>query len=243
MAPRAEQARWTHPWTETASQIAAQMAIDGTLLKAVETVFSSRKSVRLFRDVPLSKSVIEQLVALAVTAPSASNKQPWRFVVCRTATVIQQLASHVRAACDNAIAHMDSEAVDSFRTYGNYFTRFEAAPCVIAVTARSTAILSHLLKPTVDIAAREQVIAMEKTSAIVSASLAIEQLLLAAPALGLGASAMTGPLIAAEALREVLSIPPSWEILALIAVGYPAEEPQNTARKPVESVIRWIDSE
>lgn len=212
------------------------------LLHCVEAVFSARKSVRVFRDEPVEKAVIEHLVSLAITAPSASNKQPWRFVVCRHQGTITKLASAVRAATDSAIAHMDPEAIESFRTYGNYFTRFEAAPCVVAVTCRASAILSQLVLPTLAPEARAEIVAMEKTSAIVSASLAIEQLLLAAPALGLGASAMTGPLIAANAMRQVLNIPATWEILALIAVGYPAEDPQTTARKPAESVIRWIDS-
>jgi nitroreductase len=213
-----------------------------TLLPAVEAVFSARKSVRRFTTQVVETATLERLVALAVTAPSASNKQPWRFVIVRNKSVIDTLASKVRQACEHAQAHMDPEAVSAFAAYGSYFTRFEAAPCVIAVTCRASAIASHLLQPTVDATVKDAIVAMEKTSAIVSASLAIEQLLLAAPALGLGASAMTGPLIAATALREVLNIPASWDTLALVAIGYPDEQPATTARKSAESVIRWIDS-
>jgi len=70
--------------------------------------------------------------------------------------------------------------------------------------------------------------------------LAMQNLLLAAHAAGLGASGMTGPLVAADALREILRIPQSWHIAALVPIGYPDEEPTPTARKTVDHVTRWI---
>jgi nitroreductase len=180
---------------------------------------------------------------LATTAPSASNKQPWRFVIVRDRAVIRAMAEAVRGEVAAVLAHMDESGREAFRAYGEYFTRFEAAPCVIAPTCRPTPILSQLVSATIEPALRERVIAMERTSATVSTALAMENLLLAAPQLGLGASALTGPLLAAHALRELLRVPGSWELLALIAVGYPDEEPRKTERKPVDAVLRWIDGD
>jgi nitroreductase len=39
----------------------------------------------------------------------------------------------------------------------------------------------------------------------------------------------------------LLRVPPSWEIAALIPIGYPDETPAPTQRKPAEKVTQWID--
>lgn len=210
---------------------------DGT---TAEQLFASRRSVRRFLDRPVERATIERLMALATMAPSASNKQPWRFVIVRDRAVLAQMAEAVRAQIALVLENMDPSGVEAFRTYGEYFTRFEHAPCVIAPTCRATPILSQLVLPTLEPAAHARVTAMEHTSAVVSTALALENLLLAAPTLGLGASALTGPLLAAHRLGELLRLPASWELLALVAVGYPDEEPRATERKPVQSVLRWI---
>lgn len=52
---------------------------------------------------------------------------------------------------------------------------------------------------------------------------------------------MTGPLVASDVLREILHVPASWHLAALVPIGYPDEEPAPTARKPVERVLQWIE--
>ena len=81
---------------------------------------------------------------------------------------------------------------------------------------------------------------MERDSGLTGAALSLMNLLLAAHAQGLGASAMTGPLVAEPELRTILPIPDSWGIVALVPIGYPAETPQPTARKDLAKVVRWL---
>jgi coenzyme F420-0:L-glutamate ligase/coenzyme F420-1:gamma-L-glutamate ligase len=80
---------------------------------------------------------------------------------------------------------------------------------------------------------------MERDSGLIGTSMAMQNLLLAAHAAGLGASGMTGPLVAADGIREILQIPPAWHIAALVPIGYPAEEPV-PERKSVDHVTRWV---
>ena len=70
--------------------------------------------------------------------------------------------------------------------------------------------------------------------------MALQNLLLMAHELGLGASGMTGPLVAADRLRALLEVLPSWEIAALVPVGYPAETPPAPPRKPAARVTEWL---
>ena len=199
-------------------------------------LLETRRSVRRFKPDAPPREVIESLIASAVTAPSASNKQPWRFLVVQRRERIEAMAAAVRAAVERIAGLIDPAFEGAFRAYGDYFTRFENAPLTIVPLFRPLTVLSNML-PQQDAVIR----AMERDSGLIGTSLALQNLLLAAHAAGLGASGMTGPLIALKELRELLRVPPSWEIAALVPVGYPDETPPPTARKAPETVTQWLD--
>lgn len=201
---------------------------------------SARRSVRCFKPEPPDDALLSQVIAAAVTAPSASNKQPWRFFIVQDRAVMREMAAAVREAIEAIAAHIPKESEASFRAYGDYFTRFEAAPVVIVPIHRGHVVLSHLIDGEVDDRLRANIHAMERDSGLIGTSLALMNLLLAAHDLGLGASGMTGPLVAADRLKEILQVPPSWGIVALVPIGHPDETPRATQRKSVDKVVRWI---
>lgn len=206
-------------------------------------LMKSRRSVRRFQPTMPDRALIESLLEAAVTAPSASNKQPWRFIVVTSRPVITRLADGVREAVGRIARHIDDAWKEGFQTYGDYFTRFESAPVVIVPLWRSLELLSNMAGPGLPEADRKRVAAMEADSGLVSVSLAAQNLLLMAHSLGLGASAMTGPLIALDRIREILAVPGSWEVAAIIPVGFAAEEPPPRPRRPAGQVARWIEQE
>jgi nitroreductase len=189
----------------------------------LKRLMETRRSVRRFRPEPLDPEVVKELVAAAVTAPSASNKQPWRFVVVTERATIARMAAAVREAVERIARHVEPGAEVSFRAYGDYFTRFEEAPCVIGLLARGIPLLTSLVDERLAAADGRAIADMEESSGLIGAAMALQNLLLMAHALGLGASGMTGPLVAAEALRGILGVPPSWRLAALVPVGHPAE--------------------
>jgi nitroreductase len=200
----------------------------------------TRRSVRAFGPDPLPREDIARLLEAAVLAPSASNKQPWRFLVIESRERIARMAVAVREATARIASHIPEASQPAFRAYGDYFTRFEAAPQVIVPIYRGLSVLSNLTDDRLDGSDRGAIEAMEDQSGLIGTSLALENLLLMAHALGLGASGMTGPLVAEPALRAILEIPDGWGIVALVPVGRPAEEPRPTDRKPVDKVVRWL---
>jgi nitroreductase len=204
-------------------------------------VMRSRRSVRRFTPEVPSRELLLRVLEAAVTAPSASNKQPWRFLMVTKKEVILALAVAVRAAVARIAEHIAEDSQASFRAYGDYFIRFEEAPVVIVPIFRGATLLSNLVDADLPAADRDAIARMERDSGLIGTSLALQNLLLMAHALGLGASGMTGPLVAAEALKAILDIPPTWGIVALVPVGFPAEEPAATDRKPVDKVVRWIE--
>jgi nitroreductase len=203
-------------------------------------LMQSRRSIRKFLPKVPERALLKRLIEAAVTAPSASNKQPWRFFIVHNSEVKARMAAAIREAVERVAAHIEPQFETAFRAYGDYFTRFETAPVVIVPLYRPLTLLSSMVGPNLLPKDRKNVICMEEQSGLVSTSLAVENLLLMAHEVGLGASGLTGPLIAADELREILSVPASWNIVALVAVGYPDEQPMPTGRKAAENVTRWI---
>jgi coenzyme F420-0:L-glutamate ligase / coenzyme F420-1:gamma-L-glutamate ligase len=200
----------------------------------------SRRSIRKFLPKMPERALLEQLIAAGITAPSASNKQPWRFLVITNPDVKNRMASAVRAAIERVAACIEPQFEEAFRAYGDYFTRFETSPVVIVPLYRPLTLLSSMTGAGLSSEDQQNIACMEQQSGIVSASLAMENILLMAHDLGLGASGLTGPLIAMDALRELLAVPAGWNMVALIAVGYPDEQPIAPARKSPADVTRWI---
>ncbi|MCI0412067.1 nitroreductase family protein [bacterium] len=202
----------------------------------------SRRSVRSFQSEHPGRERIRELIDMAITAPSASNKQPWRFFVTDDRNTIEKMAQAVSRSIDQIVAHIEPQYMDAFRAYGDYFVRFQGAPVVIAAAFREIAVLSNLIRNDLPKDSFETIRRMEYYSGLTSTSLAIQNLMLYAHSCGLGTSCMTGPLVAAEQLKEILTIPASWDLAALIAVGYSAEEPVVTTRKQAKAVLRWVNN-
>jgi nitroreductase len=206
----------------------------------LDEVMRTRRSVRRFRPDPPERAVIESILASAITAPSASNKQPWRFLIVENRDIVARMAAAVREAVDRIAVAVEPQFETTFRAYGDYFTRFELAPVVIVALFQPLTLLSTLTGARLGDDDRRRVVGMERNSGLIGTSMAMQNLLLAAHAAGLGASGMTGPLVAADSIREILHIPPAWHIAALVPIGYPDEEPAPTQRKTVDHVTRWM---
>jgi nitroreductase len=77
--------------------------------------------------------------------------------------------------------------------------------------------------------------------AVQSTAMAIENMLLAAHALGLGASIMCAPLFCPEIVRATLPLPAAWEPQALVTLGYPANDGKPYRRRPLEELAVLVE--
>ncbi len=200
----------------------------------------TRRSIRKFKDLPVPESILEEIIEMAMTAPSASNKQPWRFLVCSNTDILRQMASEVQKNIECISNSIPEEMLSTFKNYGNYFVRFANAPVLIVPIYRSIKILSHLIAGNASEPQNKIIKNMEEKSAVVSTSLAIQNLMLYAHNTGLGTSCLTGPLLAENDIKKILKIPKGWDIPCLIAIGYADEEPQTPGRKDFKKLIKWI---
>src|SRR5258706_7361324 len=97
----------------------------------IEDIIRSRRSVRRYKRDRPGRDVIEKLVEIAACAPSASNKQPWRFFVVDDAATIGRMAQAVQKAVERIARHVEPAFMDAIRAYGDYFVRLREAPVVI----------------------------------------------------------------------------------------------------------------
>jgi nitroreductase len=167
--------------------------------EATLTLLKSRRSIRRYRPDPVPDEMIEQLLEAGRWAPSASNRQPWAFIVIRDAEVRRQVAAHA----------------------AYYFVRWahaEDAPLIIALCGNaSNRIYRQFLHEDIGLAG--------------------SQIMLQAHALGLGTCWLGG--IDRAALAAILRLPEGWEVVGLLTVGFPAEQPEPPPRKPLAEIAHY----
>ncbi len=173
--------------------------------------------------------MVERLLSAAVWAPSAHNRQPWRFVVMEGAATRQRLAAAMNASLrrDLAADRLPAEAIE--RDAGRAYARIAGAPLLI---------LLCLTLADMDDYPDPHRRAHEATMAAQSVAMAGQNVLLAAHALGLGACWLCAPLFCPEVVRETLALPLDWQPQGLITAGYPAEAKEKT-RAPLETRVLY----
>ena len=158
-----------------------------------------RRSIRRYRPDPVPEEMVEQLLEAGRLAPSASNRQPWAFVVVRDAAICREVAQHA----------------------AYYFVRWahvEEAPLLLVLCGDTrNPIYRQFLREDVGLAGA--------------------QIMLQAKALGLGTCWIGG--LDRKAIAEILKVPDHMEIVGLLTVGFPAEDPPPTARKPLAEIVHY----
>lgn len=190
-----------------------------------------RRSVRRFRPTPIDGAVLERMLDAARLAPSAHNRQPWRFVVVRDPGVRLRLAESMaerlrrdRLADGTPPSVVEADAARSKQ-------RLTAAPCVVLICLTMESMDSY------PDARRSKA---EFLMAVQSVAMAGENLLLAAAAEGLGACWMCGPLFAGDEARQALDLPASWEPQGAVLLGVAADTPAPRGRLAVDEVTVWL---
>jgi F420 biosynthesis protein FbiB-like protein len=202
--------------------------IDATARAALEALFVSRRSIRRYRPDPIPTEVVKRLVRAASAAPSAHNRQPWRFVIIEAAETKAELAQAMgrRLAEDRTRDGDDAEAIrlDVERS----FARIMGAPVVILVC-----LTLGEMDPYPDAKRREA----EFLMAVQSTAMATQNLLLAAHAGGLGACWLCAPLFCPDTVRAALALPPDWQPQGLVTLGFPAQPGKARPRKSLADIL------
>ena len=201
------------------------MAAD--LLRALR----ERRSVRRYTAEPVAREQLLQLLEIAGWAPSAHNRQPWRFAVVQSEGVKQKLAAAMGARLRaDRLADGDAPALVDQDTERSR-TRIVEAPAVIVACMTVAEMDSY---------ADDRRTAAEGVMAVQSTAMAVQNLLLAAHAGALGACWMCAPLFCQDTVAAVLQLPAGWQPQALITVGHPAAHGKPALRRAAAELVHWL---
>lgn len=189
----------------------------------------ARRSVRRYHSSAIGVDVVERLLAAASRAPSAHNRQPWRFAALNDmerkhalATAMGDKLRQDRAADGDTPDIIDADVARSYQ-------RITQAPLVIVVFVDMTEMDRYP-----DDARNEA----EYLMAVQSTAMATQNLLLAAQAEGLGASIMCAPLFCSDIVTGSLDLPSNWRAQMLLTIGAPVAPGRDRPRKPLDQIAR-----
>jgi nitroreductase len=179
-------------------------------------LFARQRACRSFRAEPVDDVAVEAVLWAATRAPSAQNLQPWQFVVVREPTTRQalwELAGRLWVGGGREALAADTAAplqadVDRGLTGG-----YAQAPVTIVVGAE-----------------RDRCPPGAAGSSLFPA---VQNLLLAATALGLGSALTTIATYAADELRELVGLPGEVDPVAVVPLGHPSASMGPNRREPV----------
>jgi nitroreductase len=180
----------------------------------------NRRSIGKVSDQEPPRELIQQLLEAAITAPNHHHTEPWRFFVL-TGDARLRLGD---ALVEARLAEEDDPAVVPQPVLDKIREKPLRAPVVIGVAAQP--------QPGAKIWEVEEICA---TAA------AIQNMLLAADALGLATMWRTGDPCYSDAVKRFFGLDESDTLLGMIYVGYAAAEPKPRTRTPVEKFTLWWD--
>ncbi|MHB8927621.1 MAG: nitroreductase family protein [Bacillota bacterium] len=188
----------------------------------VYEAIAKRRSIRKYKDKPVSRDLVARLLDAAIKAPSGSNRQPWRFVVlegARKDRLVEIFAAEVQRLRE---ADRDiGSAAESARIMAQ-------APVAILV-------YDPLWTPDEDHGGDNRHRALVDTQSV---GAAIQNLLLAATAEGLGSLWIADIFVAERQVAEWLGRRD--ELVAAVSIGWPDQSPAARPRKARDEVTEWI---
>lgn len=201
-----------------------------------EAIYSTRSMRRLKPD-PIPREIVERIIDAAVHAPSGSNFQNWAFVVVDGADDKRFIRDHYlryyreleRLGSIPAMTDIPLERRRMFETATHLAERMNEVPIILlACTGTDFPTYADANNP-------------RSITATLHASIypAVQNILLAARALGVGATLTTLHYFFEDELKARLGIPADKEVAGLIPMGYPRGRFGATTRRPGSEVTHW----
>lgn len=199
--------------------------------KDAHALLRGRRSIRYYRPEPPADAVLARLFESVTMAPSAHNRQPWRYLVIADSAHKAALAGAMgaRLAADRKRDGDADAAIAADVTRSHQ--RITTAPIIIVVA---------LTLGDMDRYPDEQRRQAEYLMAVQSTAMATQNLLLAAHAEGLGACWMCAPLFCPADVRSALNMADDWQPQGLITLGYPARPGKLKPRKPLSAFVTFV---
>ena len=191
----------------------------------------TRRSIRRFKPDPVPDSVIQNILATATFAPSAHNRQPWRFCVLTDVSIKTKLADEMAIEFERDLKKDKLPQTEIQKLISRSRERIISAPVVIILSVDMS---------DMDVYPDEKRSRAEYLMAVQSVANAGMQMLLAAHAEGLGGVWVCSPLFVQETIQNILELPKTWEPQAMFFLGHPQDIPEARERKPLQEISIFL---
>jgi nitroreductase len=180
-----------------------------------------RRAVRDYKPYDVPDDLIRELIKAGTYAPSAMNRQPWRFVVVKDRDVIARLSERSKKLLLDGTGKGDDPEAEHLATALRMpgFNIFYNAPVLILIFATPDAMSPE----------RE-------------CSLAAENMMLAGRSLGIGSCfiGLALPLGSDDATLEELKVPKGYRLVAPLIFGYPVKDIETAPPRKEDVILNWI---
>ena len=190
-----------------------------------------RRSIRKYKDTEVSKGQIREIVEAAVKAPSAKNRQPWKFIAYSGETKNECLNTieaglHKVSGALQLPLHFERLLSDTYNT----LKIMRQAPALIAV------VNTNGRSPFENITTDRRITEICDTLSI---GAAVENMILKATEIGLGTLWIANTFYAYEELSDFIG--EDGQLACAVALGYADETPNPRPRKPFEDILEFRD--
>ncbi len=188
-----------------------------------------RRSIRKYKTDPIEKPVIEEIIRAGILAPSAKNRQPWKYIVYTKSSKEQLLDAMekglIREKSGKALLPESAFGLpDAFHT----LQIMRAAPVIIIILNENGR------------SPYEEINTDKRVSEIcdsLSIGASVENMLLRATEVGLGTLWIANTCFAYDEMVEYIGT--ESQLIGAVALGIPDEEPAQRPRKPLEDVVEY----
>ena len=216
-----------------------------------EAIYSARSLRRLKPD-PIPEELITRVLDAAIRAPSGGNAQNWGFVVVRDARLRQRLGAIYRKASDIAETiyaargrppHLTERQFARMMAGGKYlWDHMGEAPVIVIPCARRPVLPARVSLPPTIAARWDDEVAYADRIRGASIYPAVQNIILACRALGLGTVITTNHIRCEDEVKALFSIPDDVSTFALMPIGWPIDKFGPLTRRPLAEVAhadRW----
>ena len=195
------------------------------MIKEIE----NRRSIRKYKRHEISKEIIEDIIYSATLAPSAKNRQPWKFIVYQGGEKSKLVdVMHQGIKLEKITHKLMPEWAFAIPDAENTVRVMEEAPCLIAV-------LNTNQKTPFDSIEDEKRIVEICDSLSIGA--AIENMILTATNYGLGTLWIANTCFAYNELIDFIET--DSQLTGIVAIGFANETPAKRPRKPVADIVEY----